>query len=115
MQGYASGDEAKMLERHLSGTSARIGVGANRTAVAASIFERHGYMKFENTLYSEKLSNPYEFGSASENGKVGVAILDDGMQVFICIVLFLICIPTTFQGNHVVVLARFCPFRAREF
>ncbi|THU69885.1 hypothetical protein C4D60_Mb08t19140 [Musa balbisiana] len=80
-RGYASGDEAKMLERHLSGTSARIGVGANRTAVAASIFERHGYMKFENTLYSEKLSNPYEFGSASENGKVGVAILDDGMQV----------------------------------
>ncbi|XP_009413378.2 probable tetraacyldisaccharide 4'-kinase, mitochondrial isoform X3 [Musa acuminata AAA Group] len=80
-RGYASGDEAKMLERHLSGTSARIGVGANRTAVAASIFERHGYMKFENTLYSKKLSNPHEFGSASENGKVGVAILDDGMQV----------------------------------
>ncbi|XP_064977677.1 probable tetraacyldisaccharide 4'-kinase, mitochondrial isoform X2 [Musa acuminata AAA Group] len=79
-RGYASGDEAKMLERHLSGTSARIGVGANRTAVAASIFERHGYMKFENTLYSKKLSNPHEFGSASENGKVGVAILDDGMQ-----------------------------------
>lgn len=99
MQGYASGDEAKMLERHLSGTSARIGVGANRTAVAASIFERHGYMKFENTLYSKKLSNPHEFGSASENGKVGVAILDDGMQVFICIVLFLICIPTTFPDN----------------
>ncbi|RWW12904.1 hypothetical protein GW17_00023412 [Ensete ventricosum] len=70
-----------MLERHLSGTSARIGVGANRTAVAASIFERHGYMKFEHTLYSEKLSNPHKFGSASENGKVGVAILDDGMQV----------------------------------
>ncbi|XP_064935708.1 probable tetraacyldisaccharide 4'-kinase, mitochondrial isoform X3 [Musa acuminata AAA Group] len=80
-RGYASGDEAKMLERHLSGTSARIGVGANRTAVAASIFERHGHMKFENTLYSKKLSNPHEFGSASENGKVGVAILDDGMQV----------------------------------
>nr|XP_009413378.1 PREDICTED: probable tetraacyldisaccharide 4'-kinase, mitochondrial isoform X2 [Musa acuminata subsp. malaccensis] len=80
-RGYASGDEAKMLERHLSGTSARIGVGANRTAVAASIFERHGYVKFENTLYSKKLSNPHEFGSASENGKVGVAILDDGMQV----------------------------------
>ncbi|CAL9134319.1 unnamed protein product [Musa textilis] len=79
-RGYASGDEAKMLERHLSGTSARIGVGANRTAIAASIFERHGYMKFEHTLYSEKLSNPHKFGSASENGKVGVAILDDGMQ-----------------------------------
>ncbi|RWW38566.1 hypothetical protein BHE74_00056191, partial [Ensete ventricosum] len=51
------------------------------TAVAASIFERHGYMKFEHTLYSEKLSNPHKFGSTSENGKVGVAILDDGMQV----------------------------------
>ncbi|XP_057963305.1 probable tetraacyldisaccharide 4'-kinase, mitochondrial isoform X4 [Malania oleifera] len=55
-RGYACGDEANMLQRHLLGTSARIGVGANRPCIDQEV-ELH--------LNSEK---------------VGAVILDDGMQ-----------------------------------
>ncbi|XP_008808428.1 probable tetraacyldisaccharide 4'-kinase, mitochondrial isoform X2 [Phoenix dactylifera] len=78
-RGYSGGDEAKMLHRHLLQTSARIGVGANRIATAASMFERHGYVDSSNTL-SEKLLSPYKFESGAKDEKVGVVILDDGMQ-----------------------------------
>ncbi|XP_052206549.1 probable tetraacyldisaccharide 4'-kinase, mitochondrial isoform X2 [Diospyros lotus] len=71
-RGYAGGDEAKMLQRHLFGTTAKIGVGANRAATAASFLERHGYIvshcgSFFNSNHSEL-------------DKIGAAILDDGMQ-----------------------------------
>uniref|UniRef100_A0A0D9WUI6 tetraacyldisaccharide 4'-kinase n=1 Tax=Leersia perrieri TaxID=77586 RepID=A0A0D9WUI6_9ORYZ len=52
-RGYSGGDESRMLRRRLSDTSAIIGVGANRAAVAASILHKY---------------------------QIGVAILDDGMQ-----------------------------------
>lgn len=69
-----------MLHRHLLQTSARIGVGANRIATAASMFERHGYVDSCDTL-SEKLSSPYKFESGPKDEKIGIVILDDGMQV----------------------------------
>ncbi|XP_073115581.1 probable tetraacyldisaccharide 4'-kinase, mitochondrial isoform X5 [Elaeis guineensis] len=79
-RGYSGGDEAKMLHRHLLQTSARIGVGANRIATAASMFERHGYVNSCDTL-SEKLSSPYKSVSGPKDERIGVVILDDGMQV----------------------------------
>ncbi|XP_052161112.1 probable tetraacyldisaccharide 4'-kinase, mitochondrial [Oryza glaberrima] len=54
-RGYAGGDESRMLRRRLSDTSAKIGVGPNRAAVATSMLRKYG-------------------------AQIGVAILDDGMQ-----------------------------------
>ncbi|KAL6999272.1 tetraacyldisaccharide 4'-kinase, partial [Sarracenia purpurea var. burkii] len=71
-RGYAGGDEAKMLQSHLLGTSAKIGVGANRAATAACFLERYGYM---NPHISDQKTR-----SHPELGKIGAAILDDGMQ-----------------------------------
>ncbi|GJN24227.1 hypothetical protein PR202_gb11958 [Eleusine coracana subsp. coracana] len=67
-RGYAGGDEFRMLRRRLSDTSARIGVGANRAAVASSMLQKYGYIP-----HSAACNN-------LESGKIGVAILDDGMQ-----------------------------------
>ncbi|CAL4898131.1 unnamed protein product [Urochloa decumbens] len=76
-RGYAGGDEPKMLRRRLSDTSAKIGVGANRGAVASSILQKYGYIRHSETFCAEKkLSATSEL----ESGKIGVAILDDGMQ-----------------------------------
>ena len=68
-----------MLQRHLQGRPVKIGVGANRVATAASFIKKYGYVDY-NT-HSERLwvesKGPSHFGSE----KIGVAILDDGMQV----------------------------------
>lgn len=79
-RGYAGGDEAKMLQRHLFQTSARIGIGSNRSATAASLFDRYGCVDSRNSSYFEKISTPCKFGPGSENEKLGVVILDDGLQ-----------------------------------
>jgi tetraacyldisaccharide 4'-kinase len=80
LQGYAGGDEPRMLRRRLSDTSAKVGVGANRAAVAYSMLQKHGYIHHSETfLVDKKLSAVSE----PESGKIGVAILDDGMQVYI--------------------------------
>ncbi|GJN10576.1 hypothetical protein PR202_ga28681 [Eleusine coracana subsp. coracana] len=68
VQGYAGGDEFRMLRRRLSDTSAKIGVGAKRAAVASSMLQKYGYIP-----HSAACNN-------LESGKIGVAILDDGMQ-----------------------------------
>lgn len=80
-QGYAGGDEAKMLERHLSLTSARIGVGANRRATAASVFRKYGYIELLDTSLLEKSKTSDSLFLKSEKQRIGFAILDDGMQV----------------------------------
>ncbi|OAY77006.1 putative tetraacyldisaccharide 4'-kinase, mitochondrial [Ananas comosus] len=79
-RGYAGGDEAKMLKRHLQDTSAIIGIGANRAATAASLLNKHGYTDACRVLCMEDHTLPHKFGPHSDNGKVGVVILDDGMQ-----------------------------------
>ncbi|XP_078149426.1 tetraacyldisaccharide 4'-kinase family protein [Carex rostrata] len=73
-RGYEGGDEAKMLERHLFGTSAKIGLGKNRAEVAASIIKKFGHANLPSLLVGEKSE------MNSKNEKVGVVILDDGMQ-----------------------------------
>ncbi|KAL6880375.1 hypothetical protein ACP4OV_011940 [Aristida adscensionis] len=75
-RGYAGGDEYKMLRRRLSDTSAKIGVGANRAAVASSMLQKYGYID-RCDIFSEKLLSPTH---NLESSKIGVAILDDGMQ-----------------------------------
>ncbi|XP_024021676.1 probable tetraacyldisaccharide 4'-kinase, mitochondrial isoform X1 [Morus notabilis] len=77
-RGYAGGDEAKMLQRHLLGRSVKIGVGANRAATAASFIEKYGYLDpstFSNRLFIDTKRSMH---CCSE--KIGAAILDDGMQ-----------------------------------
>ncbi|VFQ91784.1 unnamed protein product [Cuscuta campestris] len=63
-----------MLERHLQGTTAKIGVGANRAAVASEFFRRFGYM------CREKISSENSNCANSYEDQIGAAILDDGMQ-----------------------------------
>ncbi|XP_062077691.1 probable tetraacyldisaccharide 4'-kinase, mitochondrial [Humulus lupulus] len=77
-RGYAGGDETKMLQRHLLGRPVKIGVGANRAATAASFFEKCGYVD-PNTV-SERLWVDAKESSRSGSEKIGLAILDDGMQ-----------------------------------
>lgn len=79
-RGYAGGDEAKMLQRHLSHTSVKIGVGANRAATAAEMFERYGCMDLGSGLYSETLLSPSKLMPRLMNETIGIVILDDGMQ-----------------------------------
>ncbi|CAH9083578.1 unnamed protein product [Cuscuta europaea] len=75
-RGYGGEDEVKMLERHLQGTPAKIGVGANRAAIASIYFQRYGCIDPKGSLNHETLSS----GNISYGDKIGVAILDDGMQ-----------------------------------
>ncbi|KAF9593516.1 hypothetical protein IFM89_024009 [Coptis chinensis] len=79
-RGYAGGDEAKMLQRRLSATSAKIGVGANRSATAACFFEQYGYLDPRNCKWIEKLCTNQELESSSYSENIGAIILDDGMQ-----------------------------------
>ncbi|KAL0911358.1 hypothetical protein M5K25_019492 [Dendrobium thyrsiflorum] len=79
-RGYAGGDEAKMLQRHLSKTSVKIGVGANRSAAAAEMFERYGCMELGSALYSEAPLSPFKSGPHLRTEMIGIVILDDGMQ-----------------------------------
>ncbi|XP_027172404.1 probable tetraacyldisaccharide 4'-kinase, mitochondrial isoform X2 [Coffea eugenioides] len=81
-RGYGGGDEAKMLQRHLQGTSAKVGVGANRAATAASFLERHGYLNFSDSTCSTKAFLSKKARTDSFSDKIGVAILDDGMQLW---------------------------------
>ncbi|PSS06128.1 Tetraacyldisaccharide 4'-kinase precursor [Actinidia chinensis var. chinensis] len=79
-RGYAGGDEAKMLQRHLLGTSAKVGVGANRAAIAAGFLERYGYMDPHIGSCFGRHCSDQKRGRNSELDKIGAAILDDGMQ-----------------------------------
>ncbi|XP_062168797.1 probable tetraacyldisaccharide 4'-kinase, mitochondrial [Alnus glutinosa] len=78
-RGYAGGDEARMLERHLFGTPAKIGVGANRAAIAACCFERYGYIDPRSSC-DHKLCLDKNVESQLNSEKIGAVILDDGMQ-----------------------------------
>ncbi|XP_056163990.1 probable tetraacyldisaccharide 4'-kinase, mitochondrial isoform X2 [Syzygium oleosum] len=89
-RGYAGGDEARMLQRHLLGKSANVGVGANRAATAAAFIEKYGYRDPRTCEHLEGDSTDQKMGGkAGSNGQIrfnhcceeiGAAILDDGMQ-----------------------------------
>ncbi|XP_071740237.1 probable tetraacyldisaccharide 4'-kinase, mitochondrial [Rutidosis leptorrhynchoides] len=75
-EGYGGADEARMLERHFDGTSVKVGVGANRATTAASFIHRYGLIcPTEASCFEKPIP---ESGVVSD--KIGVAILDDGMQ-----------------------------------
>ncbi|KAL8195566.1 hypothetical protein R6Q57_025969 [Mikania cordata] len=75
-RGYGGADEAKMLQRHFNGTSVKIGVGANRAAIASSFLHRYGYICSIDVACFEQPAPKTQVVS----DKIGVAILDDGMQ-----------------------------------
>ncbi|KAL9236292.1 hypothetical protein vseg_010980 [Gypsophila vaccaria] len=77
-RGYAGGDEVKMLQRHLLGTVAKVGVGANRTSTAAWFLKRYGYTSPHISGSFENLLSEKEVKITSE--KIAAVILDDGMQ-----------------------------------
>ncbi|KAK9269597.1 hypothetical protein L1049_001373 [Liquidambar formosana] len=79
-RGYAGGDEADMLRRHLIGTSAKIAVGANRAATAACFLERYGYVDPHGGTCFERLCVDQKVGIDLNSDKIVAAILDDGMQ-----------------------------------
>lgn len=80
-QGYGGADEAKMLQRQLQGTSAKIGVGANRVATAVRFLGQYGYISSHATF--EKVFSEDKTEILSNTGQIGAAILDDGMQVIL--------------------------------
>ncbi|XP_019055900.1 PREDICTED: probable tetraacyldisaccharide 4'-kinase, mitochondrial isoform X2 [Nelumbo nucifera] len=80
-RGYAGGDEAKMLQRHLIGTPAKIGVGANRIAIAACFFGRYGYLDSRSRKECfDRLHTDLNVEMRSNTDKIGAVILDDGLQ-----------------------------------
>ncbi|KAK2990030.1 hypothetical protein RJ640_004708 [Escallonia rubra] len=81
-RGYGGADEARMLRRHLDGTSAKIGVGADRAATAACFIDRYGHINGLSVSSFERLCYEHDrdAGSHLDSDKIGVAILDDGMQ-----------------------------------
>lgn len=97
-----------MLERHLMGTSAKVGIGANRATAANQFLERYGHIDSCTNNFFENLLLVNKVGTDVTSDKIGVAILDDGMQViFVLIMLFfsffhmfvyLYCFFTIFDG-----------------
>ncbi|KAJ0046141.1 hypothetical protein Pint_04106 [Pistacia integerrima] len=79
-RGYAGGDEARMLQRHLLGRPVKIGVGANRAATAASFFEKYGYVDPRSCKFYERISIDEKVGGHLKSEQIGAVILDDGMQ-----------------------------------
>ncbi|KAI3496949.1 hypothetical protein L1887_39327 [Cichorium endivia] len=75
-RGYGGADEAKMLQRHFDGTSVKIGVGANRAAIATSFLHRYGFINPRDIVCFKKQIKERRIVT----DKIGVAILDDGMQ-----------------------------------
>ncbi|KAK6269633.1 hypothetical protein POUND7_006738 [Theobroma cacao] len=79
-RGYAGGDEAKMLQRHLLGGPVKVGIGANRMATANLFFEKYGYVDCRGSKLFERTYLDQKVGSHISLEKIGAAILDDGMQ-----------------------------------
>ncbi|XP_038691075.1 probable tetraacyldisaccharide 4'-kinase, mitochondrial isoform X1 [Tripterygium wilfordii] len=79
-RGYGGGDEARMLERHLLGRPAKIGVGPDRAAVAASFFEKYGCLDPLNSILFERIGPKQKLGDHPSSENIGAVILDDGMQ-----------------------------------
>uniref|UniRef100_A0ACD5UX78 Uncharacterized protein n=1 Tax=Avena sativa TaxID=4498 RepID=A0ACD5UX78_AVESA len=79
-RGYAGGDESKMLRRRLADTTTKIGIGANRAAVASLMLQKYGYVNPSDAFPREKLSSTLNRVVSGTSAKIGVAILDDGMQ-----------------------------------
>ncbi|XP_023523241.1 probable tetraacyldisaccharide 4'-kinase, mitochondrial [Cucurbita pepo subsp. pepo] len=78
-RGYAGGDEAKMLRRHLAGSLVKVGIGADRRATAAWYFNKYGYVGSRSSTLTEKRCLE-QARNHPKSEKIGAIILDDGMQ-----------------------------------
>ncbi|KAH8933798.1 hypothetical protein BDL97_18G048400 [Sphagnum fallax] len=76
MQGYGGGDEVRLLQKHLQGTSAKFGVGPNRALLALSILHQQAVQN--GSTFGADWSKQNKSKEAGED--VGIVILDDGMQ-----------------------------------
>ncbi|BBN00006.1 tetraacyldisaccharide 4'-kinase [Marchantia polymorpha subsp. ruderalis] len=84
-RGYAGGDEAQMLQMHLQGSCAKLGVGPNRANIARSFLQSHGMQSYQHRKKLGESLSLESAGTSSQlwmkgDGKIGVVILDDGMQ-----------------------------------
>ncbi|XP_017409342.1 probable tetraacyldisaccharide 4'-kinase, mitochondrial [Vigna umbellata] len=79
-RGYGGGDEVNMLRRHLLGTPTKIGVGANRAAVARHFIRKYGYIDICKTSWHEKQYLERKVQNSLHSEKIGVVVLDDAMQ-----------------------------------
>jgi len=70
-----------MLRRHLLGTPTKIGVGANRAAVARQFIQKYGYIDICKTSWHEKQYLEQKVHDCLDSEKIGVVVLDDAMQV----------------------------------
>jgi hypothetical protein len=70
-----------MLQRRLADTTTKLGIGANRADVASSMLQKYGYVNPCDAFLREKLSSADNRMVNGTNAKIGVAIMDDGMQV----------------------------------
>lgn len=70
-----------MLRRHLLGTPTKIGVGANRAAVARHFIRKYGYIDICKTSWHEKQYLERKVQNSLDSEKIGVVVLDDAMQV----------------------------------
>lgn len=80
-QGYAGGDEAKMLRRHLAGSPVKVGIGADRRATAAWYFNKYGYVGSQSSISADNHRSEQVRNQLTKSEKIGAVILDDGMQV----------------------------------
>ncbi|KAK7342248.1 hypothetical protein VNO80_25193 [Phaseolus coccineus] len=76
-QGYGDGDEVNMLRRHLLGTPAKFGVGANRAAVASHFIKKYGCIDICKSSWHEK---KLKVQDSLDSEKIGVVVLDDVTQ-----------------------------------
>jgi len=72
-----------MLERHLLGTSAKVGIGADRAMTAGWFLERYGYVDPRSNGFLKNLLSYKKVQTDVRSDKIGAAILDDGMQVIV--------------------------------
>lgn len=91
-----------MLQRHLCRTPVKIGIGANRANTAASFLKRYGHISpcKHGDKNLEKRISDNKHGNCSYSDQIGIAILDDGMQV---------CPQNcTLTVNHLLIELEFC-------
>ncbi|XP_022139742.1 probable tetraacyldisaccharide 4'-kinase, mitochondrial isoform X2 [Momordica charantia] len=79
-RGYAGGDEAKMLRRHLAGSPVKVGIGADRRATAAWYFNKYGYVGSQSSISADNHRSEQVRNQLTKSEKIGAVILDDGMQ-----------------------------------
>lgn len=82
----------RLLQMHLQDTPTRFGIGSNRAKVALSILQQSVGRRTCNGLDSVTTQKPKKHMWKSCEETIGVAILDDGMQVWVSPPLLFFCL-----------------------